>query len=263
MTTRHRRPSAYQPRPATLPPGTHFRGARVVSPTDEGSEGEDPMLTGEVPVRPPAEQAGGTPDQIAVVAEPHDAEGPPPQLDGGRSRRTRLSVLALVAVVVVATSAAYQGWRLVGEDGREAASDPTPTSTPPPTPLPSSSPASSPASSPSLSATVPLSGDVPPVKPPDGGSYLEVTVLDSGDLDVDQWVRSSTPLTAFEAVGPCRPARRRPGRRLGPPSLRGRHAGGHSQESGELSGCHLTHRRLPGAPDLPALGRRAAVAVAV
>ena len=197
MTTRHRRPSAYQPRPATLPPGTHFRGAPVVSPADEGPEDEGLMLTDEVPLWPSVEQPGGTPDQFAVVAEPYDAERPPPQLDGGPSRRTRLSVLVLVAVVVVATSAAYLGWRLVGEDGREAASAQTPTSTPPAT--------LSPTSPPSPSTTVPLSGDVPPVEPPDGGSYLEVTVLDSGDLDVDQWVRSSTPLTALELSVPADP----------------------------------------------------------
>ena len=47
--------------------------------------------------------------------------------------------------------------------------------------------------------------DVPPVDPPDGGSYLEVTVLDSGDLDVDQWVRSSTPLTALRLSVPADP----------------------------------------------------------
>jgi hypothetical protein len=46
---------------------------------------------------------------------------------------------------------------------------------------------------------------VPPVEPPDGGSYLEVTVLESGDLDVDQWVRSSTPLTALRLSVPADP----------------------------------------------------------
>ena len=46
---------------------------------------------------------------------------------------------------------------------------------------------------------------MPPVEPPDGGSYLEVTVLESGDLDVDQWVRSSTPLTALRLSVPADP----------------------------------------------------------
>jgi hypothetical protein len=46
---------------------------------------------------------------------------------------------------------------------------------------------------------------VPPVEPPDGGSYLEVTVLDSGDLEVDQWVRSSAPLTALRLSVPADP----------------------------------------------------------
>ena len=44
-----------------------------------------------------------------------------------------------------------------------------------------------------------------PVDPPDGGSYLEVTVLESGDLEVDQWVRSSTPLTALSLSVPADP----------------------------------------------------------
>jgi hypothetical protein len=46
---------------------------------------------------------------------------------------------------------------------------------------------------------------VPPVEPPDGGSYLEVTVLESGDLAVDQWVRSSAPLTSLGLSVPADP----------------------------------------------------------
>ena len=102
------------------------------------------------------------------------------------------------AVVLVATLVAYLGWRLVGEDGQDAATPPTSapaTPTPSPTPTPSSSP----------SATARPSVDVPPVEPPDGGSYLEVTVLESGDLDVDQWVRSSAPLTALRLSMPADP----------------------------------------------------------
>jgi len=55
MTTRSRRPSAYQPRPATLPPGTHFRRPGAVPPADAGfeieseSESWSPVVTGEEP----------------------------------------------------------------------------------------------------------------------------------------------------------------------------------------------------------------------
>ena len=52
MTTRSRRPSAYQPRPATLPPGTHFRRPVAEPPPDDGTESESPMLTGEGPSSP-------------------------------------------------------------------------------------------------------------------------------------------------------------------------------------------------------------------
>ena len=150
-------------------------------------------MTGEEPAEPPIEQ-------FVVVAEPHEAEEPPVQLDGGPSRRTRLPVLVFTAVVLVATLVAYLGWRLVGEDGQDAAlTPPTSTSSPTATPTPSPTPSAS------LSATARPSVDVPLVEPPDGGSYLEVTVLDSGDLDVDQWVRSSTPLTALRLSVPADP----------------------------------------------------------
>ena len=52
---------------------------------------------------------------------------------------------------------------------------------------------------------MPLVAEVPPVDPPDGGSYLEVTILESGDLDVDQWVRSSAPLTSLRLSVPADP----------------------------------------------------------
>ena len=76
-------------------------------------------------------------EQFVGVAEPHDAEEVPAQLDGGPSRRTRLRALAYTAVVLVATLVAYLGWRLVGEGSQDA--DPTPltsTSTPSQTPTP-------------------------------------------------------------------------------------------------------------------------------
>ena len=136
------------------------------------------------PAEPPVEQP-------VVVAEPRDVEEPPDQLDGGPSRRSRLPVLVVTAVVLVAMLVAYLGWRLVGEDDQED-SAPTPSAS---TSTPSAS----------RSATTSTSVDVPPVEPPDGGSHLEVTVLESGDLDVDQWVRSSTPLTALRLSVPADP----------------------------------------------------------
>ena len=66
MTTRSRRPSAYQPRPATLPPGTHFRRP-VAEPADAGTESESwswsPVVTGEEPPEQLIEQS-------VVVADP-------------------------------------------------------------------------------------------------------------------------------------------------------------------------------------------------
>ena len=193
MTTRSRRPSAYQPRPATLPPGTHFRRPVAEPPADAGTESESwswsPVVTGEEP-------SGQLIEQSVVVAGPYDAEAPPAQPEGGPSRRARLPVLVFTAVVLVATLVAYLGWRLVGEDGQQAASVPTSapaTPTPSPTPTPASRP----------SATVPLVAEAPPVDPPDGGSYLEVTILESGDLDVDQWVRSSAPLSSLRLSVPA------------------------------------------------------------
>ena len=108
----------------------------------------------------------------------------------------------VAAVVLVATLVAYLGWRLVGEDGQDSA--PTPSASRP-TPTPTPSPAPTPTPSATLSATTSPSSDVPPVEPPDGGSYLEVTVLETGDLDVEQWVRSSTPLTALSLSVPADP----------------------------------------------------------
>ncbi len=141
-------------------------------------------------------------EQFVVVAEPHDAEEAPAQLDGGPSRRTRPPALTYTAVVLVATLVAYLGWRLVGEGSQDA--DPTPlTSTSTPSPTPTPTPSQAPSAS--LSATASPSVDVPPVEPPDGGSYLEVTVLNSGDLHVDQWVRSVTPLTALRLSVPSDP----------------------------------------------------------
>jgi hypothetical protein len=107
----------------------------------------------------------------------------------------------------VAALAAYLGWRLVGEDSQEAAPTPstTTTTTTTTTPSPSSAPTPSPTPSAGLSAAASPSVEVPPLEPPDGGSYLEVTVLDSGDLDVDQWVSSSTPLTALRLSVPTDP----------------------------------------------------------
>jgi hypothetical protein len=154
-------------------------------------------VTVDEPAEPPIEQP-------VVVAEPHDAEGPPAQL-GGPSSRAR-PVLVFTAVVLVATLVAYLGWRLVGEDGLDAATTPSAsTSTPSPRPTPTPAPTPSPAPSASQVATASPSIDVPPVEPPDGGSYLEVTVLESGDLDVDQWVRSSTPLTTLRLSVPADP----------------------------------------------------------
>ena len=227
MTRRSRRPSAYQPRPATLPPGTHFRRPGAVPTAEAGPENASPVVTVDEPAEPPIEQpvvvaephddaeappadqpvvvveprddAEGPPaDQPVVVAEPHGAEGPPAQLDGVPPRRTRLPVLVFTAVVLVATLVAYLGWRLVGEDRQEAAPISL-TSTRSPTPAPTPTP------SVILSATASPSVDLPPVEAPDGGSYLEVTVLDSGDLEVDQWVRSSAPLTALRLSVPADP----------------------------------------------------------
>ena len=147
-----------------------------------------------------------------MVAEPDDRP----------SRRARRPVLVLVAVMLVATAAAYLGSWLIGEDGQEAASTPTsaPTSTPTPSPTPTradADPDPEPDADPdpepdAISHTLgepvrdcAASVDVPLVEPPDGGSYLEVTVLESGDLDVDQWVRSSTPLTALRLSVPADP----------------------------------------------------------
>ena len=137
-----------------------------------------------------------------VVAEPYDAEAPPAQPEGGPSRRTRLPVLVFTAVVLVATLVAYLGWRLVGEDGQEAALDAADVDA-----ISDSHPnaISRHRSAEPVRDCVPLVVEVPPVEPPDGGSYLEVTVLDSGDLDVDQWVRSSTPLTALRLSVPADP----------------------------------------------------------
>jgi hypothetical protein len=167
---------------------------------------EQPVVVAEPPVEQPvvvAEPAEPPVEQPMVVAEPHDAEEPPAQLDGRPSRGTRLPVLVVAAVVLVATLVAYLGWRLVGEDGQDAAPTPSAskasTSTPTPSPAPTATPSAS------RSATTSPSFDVPPVEPPDGGSYLEVTVLESGDLDVDQWVRSSTPLTALRLSVPDDP----------------------------------------------------------
>ena len=159
-------------------------------------EGTSPVVAGEEPVETPMAQ-------LLVVDRPYAAERPPAQPESGPSRRTRLPVLVLTAVVLVAALVAYLGWRLVGEDRQEAA--PTPTTSSTTTPSPSSAPTPSPTPSTGLSATASPSVEVPPLEPPDGGSYLEVTVLDSGDLDVDQWVRSSTPLTALA----CRSLRTR------------------------------------------------------
>ena len=254
MTTRVRRPSAYQPRPATLPPGTHFRRPDAVPRAGAGVESENPVVTVDEPAEPPIEQP-------VVVAEPHDAEGPPAQLGGGPSSRARLPVLVFTAVVLVATLVAYLGWRLVGEDGLDAATTPsTPTSTPLPADSDSDSDPS-PIPSPSPSATESPSVDVPPVDPPDGGSYLEVTVLESGDLEVDQWVRSSTPLTALRLSVPADPL-------LGDAVVASdllatataqrwtfRRAWGALRR-------HHPRRRPPGAPDLPARGGPPALAVA-
>ena len=70
---RLRRPSAYQARPAMLPPGTHFRQAvETVPPTEDGEPDAAPIATepepGEVP------EAGNT-----AVEEPVEetAEAPP------------------------------------------------------------------------------------------------------------------------------------------------------------------------------------------
>ena len=256
MTTRVRRPSAYQPRPATLPPGTHFRRPDAVPRAGAGVESENPVVTVDEPAEPPIEQP-------VVVAEPHDAEGPPAQLDGGPSSRARLPVLVFTAVVLVATLVAYLGWRLVGEDGHgrghdavgvdiDAISETHSDARPPtPSPTPSASP----------SATASPSIDVPPVEPPDGGSYLEVTVLESGDLDVDQWVRSSTPLTTLRLSVPADPlvGDGVVASDLGLPQTA---RGGRSDEPGERSGRHHPRRRPPGAPDLPARGCPPALAVA-
>ena len=165
---------------------------------------EQPVVVAEPPVEQPvvvAEPAEPPVEQPMVVAEPHDAEEPPAQLDGRPSRGTRLPVLVVAAVVLVATLVAYLGWRLVGEDGQDAA--PTPSASKASTPTPSPAPTATPSAS--RSATTSPSFDAPPVEPPDGGSYLEVTVLESGDLDVDQWVRSSTPLTALRLSVPDDP----------------------------------------------------------
>ena len=105
--------------------------------------------------------------------------------------------MLLTAIVLVATSTAYAGWALLDEDGQDAATRPTSTPTPRPTSTPTPTPTSTPTSTPSPSVAASPSMDVPPVDPPDGGSYLEVTLLESGDLDVHQWVRSSTPLAAL------------------------------------------------------------------
>ena len=148
-------------------------------------------MTGEEPPEQPIEQS-------LVVAGPYDAEAPPAQPGRGPSRRARLPALVFTAVVLVASLVAYLGWGLVGEDGQQAASLPTSapaTPTPSPTPTPAAGP----------SATVPLVAEVPPVDPPDGGSYLEVTILESGDLDVDQWVHSSAPLTSLRLSVPADP----------------------------------------------------------
>ena len=87
-------------------------------PTDDaGPESGTPVVTVDEPAEPPIEQ-------LVVVAEPHEAEEPPAQLDRGPSRRTRLRALVFTAVVLVATLVAYLGWRLVGEDSQDAG--PTP-----------------------------------------------------------------------------------------------------------------------------------------
>ena len=195
MTTRSRRPSAYQPRPATLPPGTHFRRPSVVPTADAGPESGSPVVAVEERAEPPIEQ-------LVVVAEPHDAEEAPAQLDRAPSRRTRPPALVFTAVVLVATLVAYLGWRLVGEGSQDA--DPTPlTSTSTPSPTPTPTPSQAPSAS--LSATASPSVDVPPVEPPDGGStsrspcwILATCMLTSGCAAV-------TPLTALRLSVPADP----------------------------------------------------------
>ena len=57
MTTRLRRPSAYQPRPTTLPPGTHFRQRpHAAPPTGPDRPSERPVVTVDEPAEPPIEQ---------------------------------------------------------------------------------------------------------------------------------------------------------------------------------------------------------------
>ena len=259
MTTRPRRPSAYQPRPATLPPGTHFRRPSVVPTADAGPESESPVVTGDEPDRTQRPVVS----EPVVVAEPHDAEGASCSRTAG-ARRAGLGSPSSCSPRSCWWRCWWRTWA-GGSSARKVRTRPRrprrrlrrrsprpPTPTPTPSPTPYASP----------SATASPSVDVPPVEPPDGGSYLEVTVLDSGDLEVDQWVRSSTPLTALRLVGPCRPARRRRGRRLRPPGFRRRQRGGCSHEPGERSGRHHPGRRPPGAPDLPALRCPPALAVA-
>ena len=143
------------------------------------------MLTDDEPAEPPVEDAGGI-DEIAVV-------------DDRPSRRSRLPVLVLVAVVLVATATAYVGWRFVVEDGHGAAS--TPASAPcagagadlDPVPDAFSEPVRDRAAGRRAAAGRPARRLV----------YLEVTVLESGDLEVDQWVRSSTPLSALRLSVPA------------------------------------------------------------
>ena len=161
--------------------------------------GNGGVPTDDDPPDPSVEAVRRRPDETATVAGPVDRP----------SRRSHVPVLVLVAIVLLATATAYVGWRLAGEDRQEVASAPKPTPTPAPTTAPAPSPTPSPSSSvtpsASPSAAESLAGDVPPVDPPDGGSYLEVTVLESSDLEIDQWVRSSTPLTTLGLSVPVDP----------------------------------------------------------
>ena len=258
MTTRPRRPSAYQPRPATLPPGTHFRRASVVPTVDAGPDSENPVLTGDEPETRTQRPVMSEP---VVVADPHDAEESP--LEDGRSpsRRTRLSVLVLTAVVLVAMSVAYLGWPLVGDEGQQRPRRPRRRLRRRPPRrlrlrrrrhlryprrarqrlrrLPSTCHQST-----RPTAELPR-GHRPGVRRPRGRPV----------------VRSSTPLTALRCR--CRPTRSSAMRSSPPTSWSPRTARRRMcPRAWDLSGRHHARRRPPGTPDLPALRCRPALAVA-